>query len=103
MATAKPFTVVRMEPLHLDAAAPLCDMYTLSPFVWKSNSAHDLLVRAVNHSDTASEKVARIYHGVSTDGLNFAMDAEPVIPPGPSDLDCDGCEDPTVASCEGVY
>lgn len=98
-----PFAVLHTEPLHLNAAAPLRDMYTLSPFVWQSRDGYDLLVRAVNRSETASEKVARIYHGVSSDGVHFAMDMDPVIAPGPGELDCDGCEDPTVALCEGIF
>ncbi|GAC1390265.1 MAG: glycoside hydrolase family 130 protein [Vulcanimicrobiaceae bacterium] len=78
-------------------------MYTLSPFVWESQDGYNLLVRAVNRSDIAAEKVARVYYGASADGLNFKMDDEPVIPPGPGDLDCDGCEDPTVALSGGTY
>lgn len=71
--------------------------------MWESRDGFSLLVRAVNHSEIASEKVARIYHGVSSDGINFAMDALPVIAPGPSALDHDGCEDPTLALSDGTY
>ncbi len=98
-----PFTVVRTDALRLDCAAPLRDMYTLSPFVWRSRDGYELLVRAVNRSEIAAEKVARIYHGVSPDGIHFAMDANPVIPPGPGELDCDGCEDPTLAASDELF
>ncbi len=97
------FTILRTERLRLNAAAPLCDMYTLSPFVWNSQDGYNLLVRAVKYSDIAAEKVARIYHGVSTDRINFVMDAKPVIAPGLGELDHDGCEDPTLALSEGIY
>ncbi|MBC5810048.1 MAG: hypothetical protein GIW95_04215 [Candidatus Eremiobacteraeota bacterium] len=97
------FALLGTEPLQLDAAAPLRDMYTLSPFVWKSPDGFDLLVRAVNRSQVASEKVARIYHGVSSDGINYAMDARPVLAPGPDELDRDGCEDPTLALSDGHF
>lgn len=62
-----------------------------------------MLVRAVNRSGIASDKVARIYHGVSSTGTDFAMDDQPVILPGPGELDCDGCEDPTLALSNGIY
>ncbi|MDQ6930849.1 MAG: hypothetical protein M3126_09320, partial [Candidatus Eremiobacteraeota bacterium] len=40
---------------------------------------------------------------VSSDGINFAMDADPVIAPGPDEFDLDGCEDPTHALSEDVH
>lgn len=101
--SAPRFALLRRERLRLNAGAPLCDMYTLSPFVWETRDGFGLLVRAVNHSEIATQKVARIYHGVSSDGIDFAMDAQPVIAPGPGELDHDGCEDPTLALCDGTY
>ncbi|MDQ6929713.1 MAG: hypothetical protein M3126_03475, partial [Candidatus Eremiobacteraeota bacterium] len=59
--------------------------------------------KLANHSGIAAEKIARIYHGVSSDGVNFAMDADPVIAPGPDEFDLDGCEDPTHALSEDVH
>ncbi|MDQ2681115.1 MAG: hypothetical protein M3Y21_08865 [Candidatus Eremiobacteraeota bacterium] len=97
------FTVARTERISLDAAKPLCDMYTLSPDVWRTPDGYELLLRAVNRSEVAAEKVARIYHGTSPDGLRFAMDANPVIPPGPDEADRDGCEDPTCVEFEGSH
>lgn len=70
-------------------------MYVLSPFVWRT-TAYEIMVRAVNRAPRASEKVARVYHGSSSDGLSFTMDDRPAIAPGPGEDDRDGCEDPTV-------
>ena len=78
-------------------------MYALSPFVWREGARYKMLLRAVPHSETPAEKIARIYYGESRDGLRFAMRDEPVIAPGPGEVDRDGCEDPTVALAEGEY
>lgn len=75
---------------------PLSEMFVLSPFVWREHGRYQVLVRAVNHSPIAADKVARIYAGTSDDGLRFEMGDHPVIPPGPDDADRDGAEDPTV-------
>jgi predicted GH43/DUF377 family glycosyl hydrolase len=70
-------------------------MYTLSPFVWRSDDRFEVLLRAVNDDEDPAKKVARIYYGVSSDGLSFEMDPEPALRPGPERGDRDGCEDPT--------
>jgi beta-1,2-mannobiose phosphorylase / 1,2-beta-oligomannan phosphorylase len=94
----RPFiTVVQLARLQLIRTSPLTEMYTLSPFVWREQGPYELLLRAVNHSEIAAEKVARIYYGRSEDGLRFTMGDHPVIAPGPGADDQDGCEDPTVA------
>ncbi|HVA26901.1 MAG TPA: hypothetical protein VNF68_01910 [Candidatus Baltobacteraceae bacterium] len=103
LATLKGFAVAEIASLELDARSPLSEMYTLSPFVWCEGAAFKLLVRAVNYSDIAAEKVARIYYGTSADGLRFKMGVDPVIAPGPDAADKDGCEDPTVAIVHGTY
>jgi predicted GH43/DUF377 family glycosyl hydrolase len=84
----------------------LGEMYKLSPFVWREADHYELLLRVVNYSETPSEKVARIHRGLSLDGVNFALGAQPVIPPGddvPNAYDSGGCEDPTVAYVDGTY
>jgi predicted GH43/DUF377 family glycosyl hydrolase len=96
------FTVLESARLHLISKSPLTEMYTLSPFVWRGSQQYELLLRAVNHSEVAAEKVARIYYGRSADGLRFMMGDHPVIPPGHGDDDKDGCEDPTVAVVGGT-
>ncbi|MDQ2800900.1 MAG: hypothetical protein M3Y13_14810 [Armatimonadota bacterium] len=93
--------VDKIEPLRLDCGSPLSEMYTLSPFVWREAGRYALLLRAVPRSKDPAEKIARIYAGHSEDGLCFAMDAQPIIKPGPSAEDRDGCEDPTVIVTEG--
>jgi predicted GH43/DUF377 family glycosyl hydrolase len=94
----RPFiTVVQLARLQLIRTSPLTEMYTLSPFVWREQGPYELLLRAVNHSEIAAEKVARIYYGRSEDGLRFTMGDHPVIAPGSGADDQDGCEDPTVA------
>jgi beta-1,2-mannobiose phosphorylase / 1,2-beta-oligomannan phosphorylase len=92
------FAVGQTAPLQLVRTSPLTEMYTLSPFVWRGRlRRYEMLLRAVNRSEIAAEKVARIYYGQSEDGLRFTMGDQPVIAPGPGDDDKDGCEDPTVA------
>lgn len=91
------FAVTFIEALQIESGSPLREMYKLSPYVWKGTHGYDILIRAVPRSEIAAEKIARIYHGRSDDGINFRMDSEPAIAPGPGDEDLDGCEDPTVA------
>lgn len=91
------FEILADEPVAVHASEPLASFYQLSPFVWRDNACTHVMLRAVNYSDVPAEKIARIYHGTTPDGLNFYMDAEPAIAPGPHPQDRDGCEDPTVA------
>lgn len=97
------FTVERIEPLELDCQSPLDVMYKLSPYVWREEGGYRILVRAVNHSPYPPEKMARVYHGRSEDGLRFVMDDHPVIAPGTGSDDKDGCEDPTLVYDDGRY
>lgn len=90
------FNVEKIEPLSLESVPPLSEMYTLSPYIWREKGKFALLLRAVPHSENPAEKIARVYAGYSDDGLRFAMDAQPIIAPGPGAEDRDGCEDPTV-------
>ncbi|HEY8297546.1 MAG TPA: hypothetical protein VIG32_05945 [Candidatus Baltobacteraceae bacterium] len=88
-------TVEQIADMALIRDEPLASMFTLSPFVWKRERGYDLLVRAVNRSEIATQKVARIYYGHSQDGIVFTMDEAPALAPGPQPEDRDGCEDPT--------
>ncbi len=94
------FHVENIEDVTLVATDPLASMYTLSPFVWRTGG-FDVLLRAVNRSANPTEKVARVYHGISSDGLTFSMKDQPAIAPGPGEEDHDGCEDPTAVLHEG--
>ncbi len=97
------FTVGDIDALELERTSPLAEMYTLSPFAWREDAKYGLLVRAVNRSEVAAEKIARVYYGHAGDGLRFTMGDHPVIRPGPGEDDKDGCEDPTLAIVGGRY
>jgi predicted GH43/DUF377 family glycosyl hydrolase len=100
------FCVVQLDEVTFDSSPELAGMYKLSPCVRREYDGYSLLVRVVNHSDDPSEKVARIHYGKSADGLRFVLDDVPVIGPGPDvpgSYDSGGCEDPTVAFCDGIY
>ena len=96
------FTVAGITPMALERSGPLAEMYALSPFVWCAGDRYELLLRAVNHAEHAEDKVSRIYHGQSGDGLHFTMGDHPVIAPGPGEEDADGCEDPTLIIVDGA-
>ena len=100
------FVLEAIHPVSYACSSELEGMYKLSPFVWREGDHFELLLRVVNYSDDPSEKVARIHRGLSLDGLNFALGAQPVIPPDddvPGSYDSGGCEDPTVANVDGSY
>jgi len=96
------FTVEETASVRIERPGPLAEMYTLSPYVWREDETYGLLLRVVNHSDIAAEKVSRIHYGTSRDGLNFTVGDQPVIAPGPAEDDRDGCEDPTLATVQAV-
>ncbi len=96
------FTVEETASLEIRQPGLLAEMYTLSPFVWREDQSYGLLLRVVNRSDIPAEKVSRIYYGTSRDGLAFTVGDQPVIAPGPGADDRDGCEDPTLATVQGV-
>ncbi len=100
------FRMVRLDEVTFSSSDELAAMYKLSPCVWQEKGGFELLVRVVNRSDNPSEKVARIHHGRSTDGLRFHLGEAPVIAPGPDiagSYDSGGCEDPTVARVDSEY
>ena len=96
------FRVKSVTPVDLERTSPLSGMFVLSPFVWREDDTYKLLVRAVNPSEDASQKVARIYYGESQGGLTFRMNDGPALAPGTRD-DKDGCEDPTLERVDGRY
>jgi len=98
------FQLGKIEALALVTTPPLSGMYTLSPYVWRDGERWEMLLRAVPRRDNMPAlKIARVYHGRSTDGLGFVMGDSPVIAPGPGDEDRDGCEDPTLVISEGTH
>ena len=96
------FTVKNIAPVGLVRTSPLSGMFVLSPCVWREDDTYKLLVRAVNPSENASQKVARIYYGESDNGLQFRMADYPALAPGTRE-DKDGCEDPTLERVDGRY
>ena len=98
------FRLDATDEITYDASPELGAMYKLSPFVWRTNERFELLLRVVNHHEDASRKVARIHYGTSLDGIHFALDDVPVIAPDPDPeaFDNGGCEDPSLATVDGV-
>ena len=106
MQTIHDFSLEDVAGVSYSCSQELEGMYKLSPFVWRENDHFELLLRVVNYSEIASEKVARIHRGLSLDGMHFALGPKPVIGPGenvPGSYDSGGCEDPTVAAVDGSY
>jgi predicted GH43/DUF377 family glycosyl hydrolase len=99
----KDYKVEKNEELKLQCSSPLSGMFKLSPFVWKENGIYNIMLRAVNPSGDATQKVARAYFGTSKDGLHFNMNDGPAIAPGTNSYDKDGCEDPTVICVNNNY
>ncbi len=99
------FSLKQLDELKFVCSPELSAMYKLSPFVWYDDGRYKLLLRVVNFSLKASDKVARIHYGESADGVTFDLDEAPVIVPGadPSALDNGGCEDPTLAKVRNEY
>lgn len=100
------FRLVRLDEVTFECTDELAGMYKLSPCVWRENGRFELLVRVVNYSEVPSEKIARIHHGSSVDGLQFSLDPVPSIAPGadvPGSYDSGGCEDPTLAIVDGTH
>lgn len=92
------------ERLEIRANEPLRSWYHLSPFVWKTGDGYAMLLRAVpRRDDDPSKKISSIFFGTSRDGLAFDMDDEPVIAPGQTSEDRDGCEDPTLVIDDDLY
>jgi predicted GH43/DUF377 family glycosyl hydrolase len=91
------FELLDDEGIETRAAEPLASYYQLSPFVWRQDVALRAMIRAVPRDEDPAKKIARIYYGVSRDGLVFEMDAQPALAPGPGEDDRDGCEDLSVA------
>ncbi|MGA8796299.1 MAG: hypothetical protein WB526_04430 [Candidatus Cybelea sp.] len=94
--------IIADDALQVHAKEPLASFYQLSPFVWREGAGFHVMIRAVPRCEDPAKKIARIYHGVSADGLLFDMDESAAIAPGPASEDLDGCEDPTVALWGGA-
>ncbi len=89
--------------IEIERAEELESHYTLSPYVLPSTEGYQVLLRLVNRSDDAEEKVSRVHAGTSRDGTTFVLSDTPVLEPDDMMEDSGGCEDPTVAVADGQY
>lgn len=105
MRDRSPLRLEGSEPLLLRRSPRLEPFYVLSPYVRKdADDRYVMFVRVVNRDDDPHKKVARVHRAGSADGLEFQMDDEAVIAPGPAGDDDDGgCEDPTVVKDGDTY
>ena len=93
------FAVEALDVVNLDNAGPdglLAGHDLMSPYVWDRKGRLNLLVRVLKNPLGPDDPTGVIYAGSSTDGLNFAMQDQPAISPGPDEVDAAGVEDPTV-------
>lgn len=101
---APQFIVEAIEDVVLAQRGRLAGMYVLSPFVWREGDRYHLMVRGVpSRDDEPRLKMAEVWYGTSTDGLNFEMHEAPTLWGGPDEADLDGCEDPTVFRSDDRY
>jgi len=91
------FTASDVAPMRVHLPSQLANWFTLSPFVWKADGPFRLLLRVVNRDENPEKKISRIHYGECPNGLDFHVEPEPVIAPGPDAADAGGCEDPTLA------
>ena len=97
------FAIERSDEIILHRSNELSDFYVFSPCVWDEHGRYHALLRVVNPSDNPTEKMSSIFYAAGRSAIEFAMDAQPTIKPGPGQDDRDGCEDPTLSSRHGVY
>lgn len=97
------YSIERTEELILHRSDQLRNFYVLSPCVWDENGKYHALLRVVYPSGSPEEKVSRIFYAAGRSAIEFDMDEQPTIEPGPAQDDRDGCEDPTLASGQGIY
>jgi len=82
-------------PLRFTGGPASAGEYILSPFAY--DEGRQIFVRAVPRLDDEPDcKISRAFHGHSSDGITFAIDAVPALAPGPDAVDLGGVEDPTV-------
>ena len=91
------YVVEQVEAVWLIAAEPLKSMDWMSPYVWiGADGKLWMMMRGVPNPMDSHDPTGIIWCGESGDGLTFHMDPQPVIEPGPDDVDAAGVEDPTV-------
>lgn len=93
------YTVEAIDVVQLDIAGEnglLAGHDLMSPYVWEVDGRFHLLVRVLRNPLGPGDPTGVIYAGVSDDGLDFTMEPQPAIVPGPDGIDAGGVEDPTV-------
>ena len=94
------FAVEAIEIVKLDIGGRKDGLYPghdlLSPYAWDAEGRVRLLVRVLKNPLEPGDPTGVICAGQSKEGLNFTMDREPAIGPGPDSIDTGGVEDPTV-------
>ncbi len=76
------FRLDAMDEITYACSPEIEAMYKLSPFVWRNGAGYAILLRVVNRHQDASQKVARIHYGTSSDGVRFVLEPQPVLRPG---------------------
>lgn len=98
------YAIDQIDTVTLSGGGALADMDLMSPYVWRESDRYRIMMRGVPRPFLATSATGYICCGDSSDGLNFSMNHDPVIVPGPGPDDAGGCEDPTVvAGSAGGY
>lgn len=91
------FEVVAIDPVVLGGSNRFEHSRLMSPYVWQAaDGEFSMLIRVV---DEDGGSTGSIWYATG-DGLAFTASNEPVLEPGPDDLDIGGCEDPTLVPVE---
>ncbi len=94
------FAIEALDVVKLDIAERpdglLAGHDLMSPYVWRQDGRTRLLVRVLKNPLEPGDPTGVIYSGHSDDGLNFVINQQPAIVPGPDEVDAGGVEDPTV-------
>lgn len=101
MTSIDSYRVDTIATLGLIGSAEIDAMYILSPFVWHDGTRHQALLRLVNRASDPNDKISRIHHATSDDGVSFTIESAPAIAPSAGTPDAGGCEDPTVVRHNG--
>lgn len=93
------FEMIATEEVTADLAepgGPLAGCDLMSPYVWEKDGERQLLLRVVRQPAGSDDVTGVIYSGHCPVGLDFTLDPEPALVPGPEFVDAGGVEDPTV-------
>ena len=97
------FDIISTTALAIQRPTGWSDAYVLSPYLWADGDRYQALLRIVNRSDDPYQKVARIFHATSDDGIHLTTDQQPSLRLGPDADDFDGTEDPSLTRDGGQF